>query len=147
MTDRQAEAPADREIVSTRVLDAPREVVYRAFTDSSVLARWWGLKGFTHTLHAFDPRPGGAWRFVAEANAQNFDRLERELVTMAQAPEKPGRHARPCIARPRNAGPPARYIPTCPHPRACAWLWAVEGASSLFRSHVTSSKENPNELH
>jgi hypothetical protein len=90
MTDRQAEAPADREIVSTRVLDAPREVVYRAFTDSSVLARWWGLKGFTHTLHAFDPRPGGAWRFVAEANAQNFDRLERELVSTAQAPEKPG---------------------------------------------------------
>ena len=54
----------DREIVTTRLLDAPREVVFRAFGDPRMLARWWGPKGFTNTFHEFDLRPGGAWRFV-----------------------------------------------------------------------------------
>ena len=56
--------PADREIVSTRVFDAPRERVFRAFSDPRVLARWWGPDGFTSTFQEFDFRPGGAWRFV-----------------------------------------------------------------------------------
>ena len=56
--------PADREIVSTRVFDAPRERVFRAFSDPQVLARWWGPDGFTSTFQEFDFRPGGAWRFV-----------------------------------------------------------------------------------
>jgi uncharacterized protein YndB with AHSA1/START domain len=56
--------PTDREIVSTRVFDAPRERVFRAFSDPRVLARWWGPDGFTSTFQEFDFRPGGAWRFV-----------------------------------------------------------------------------------
>lgn len=56
--------PTDREIVSTRVFDAPRERVFRAFSDPQVLARWWGPDGFTSTFQEFDFRPGGAWRFV-----------------------------------------------------------------------------------
>jgi uncharacterized peroxidase-related enzyme len=58
---------ADRqgnEIVSTRHFDAPREIVFGAFTDPAMLVRWWGPKGFTNTFHEFDLRPGGAWRFV-----------------------------------------------------------------------------------
>ena len=39
-------APGDREIVSTRVFDAPRERVFRAFSDPSRLARWWGPMTF-----------------------------------------------------------------------------------------------------
>jgi uncharacterized protein YndB with AHSA1/START domain len=57
-------APADREVVSTRVFDVPREQVFRAFSDPRRLARWWGPNGFTNTFHEFDLRPGGAWRFV-----------------------------------------------------------------------------------
>jgi uncharacterized protein YndB with AHSA1/START domain len=56
--------PSDREIVSTRWLDAPRERVFAAFTDPSRLARWWGPKGFTNTFQEFDPRPGGTWRYL-----------------------------------------------------------------------------------
>lgn len=55
---------AHDDIVATRVLDAPREAVFRAFTDPGRMARWWGPKGFTSTFHQFDPRPGGKWRFV-----------------------------------------------------------------------------------
>ena len=55
---------ADREFVHSRLIDAPRERVFRAFRDPVHLARWWGPKGFTSTFHEFDLRPGGAWRFV-----------------------------------------------------------------------------------
>jgi uncharacterized protein YndB with AHSA1/START domain len=59
------EEPAgDRDIVNTRLLDAPRERVFRAWTEPAHLARWWGPKGFTSTFQVFEPRPGGAWRFV-----------------------------------------------------------------------------------
>jgi uncharacterized protein YndB with AHSA1/START domain len=58
------EASADREIVSTRVFDYPRELVFQAWTDPVHLARWWGPKGFTNTFHEFDLRRGGVWRFV-----------------------------------------------------------------------------------
>lgn len=57
-------AEADREIVTTRRLAASRDRVWRAWTDPSLLAQWWGPKGFRNTFHAFDPRPGGEWRFV-----------------------------------------------------------------------------------
>lgn len=58
------ESAADREFVHSRLIDAPRERVFRAFSDAAHLARWWGPKGFTSTFHEFDLRPGGAWRFV-----------------------------------------------------------------------------------
>ncbi len=54
----------DREIVTTRMLDAPRELVFRAWTDREHLAQWWGPNGFTNTIHEMDVRPGGVWRFV-----------------------------------------------------------------------------------
>jgi uncharacterized protein YndB with AHSA1/START domain len=62
--DHQPPAPADPGIVTMRVFDAPRELVFRAFSDPNILAQWWGPKGFTNTFHEFDFRPGGAWRFV-----------------------------------------------------------------------------------
>ncbi len=55
---------ADREIVSTRVLNAPRERVWKAWTDPQHLAQRWGPKGFTNTFREFDLRSGGIWRFV-----------------------------------------------------------------------------------
>lgn len=53
-----------REIVLSRVFDAPRELVWRAFTDPARLANWWGPLGFTTRTHRMDVKPGGAWRFV-----------------------------------------------------------------------------------
>jgi uncharacterized protein YndB with AHSA1/START domain len=63
-TENGAQAPSDREIVTTRVFDAPRERVFEAWTDPDHLAQWWGPKGFTNTFEEFDLRPGGNWRFV-----------------------------------------------------------------------------------
>lgn len=57
-------ATADREIVISRVIDAPRELVFEAFTHVRHLSQWWGPKGFTTTTRAFEFRVGGAWDFV-----------------------------------------------------------------------------------
>jgi len=55
---------SEREITATRMLDAPRELVFRAFTELGHLEKWWGPDGFTTTTFAHDVRPGGVWRFV-----------------------------------------------------------------------------------
>ena len=51
-------------IVGTRVLAAPRTLVFSVWTDPKHLVQWWGPNGFRTTTHAFDFRPGGVWRFV-----------------------------------------------------------------------------------
>jgi uncharacterized protein YndB with AHSA1/START domain len=53
-----------RAIVGTREYDAPRALVFAAFTDPEHLAQWWGPNGFKTTTLSFDMRPGGIWRFV-----------------------------------------------------------------------------------
>ncbi len=53
-----------REIVISRVISAPRELVFEAFSEVRHLSRWWGPEGFTTTTRAFEFRVGGAWDFV-----------------------------------------------------------------------------------
>jgi uncharacterized protein YndB with AHSA1/START domain len=54
----------EREIIARHVFDAPRELVFKMWTDPEHVAKWWGPKGFTNTIHEMDVRPGGVWRFV-----------------------------------------------------------------------------------
>jgi len=54
--------PADRELVFTRVLSAPRSRVFTAWTDPKHVAPWWGPHGFTNPVCELDARPGGAIR-------------------------------------------------------------------------------------
>jgi len=58
-----AKAPR-REVVITRVFDAPRELVWKAWTDPKHLAQWWGPEGFTNPICEIDIRAGGAMRIV-----------------------------------------------------------------------------------
>src|SRR5258707_3763385 len=57
-------ATAGREIVISRVISAPRELVFEAFTEVRHLSRWWGPAGFTTTTRAFEFRVGGGGGFV-----------------------------------------------------------------------------------
>jgi uncharacterized protein YndB with AHSA1/START domain len=59
-----AATTADRELVFTRVFDAPRDLVFEAWTDPKHVAQWWGPRGFTTTIQEMDVRPGGIWRLV-----------------------------------------------------------------------------------
>ena len=76
--------PADREIITSRVMNAAREKVFRAWTDPAILQQWWGPAGFTNTFYEFDPVPGGKWKFMMhgpeKGNYQNevqFLRVEK----------------------------------------------------------------------
>jgi len=51
---------AGRELVMTRVFDAPRKVVFAAWTNPKQVAQWWGPTGFTNPVCELDVRPGGA---------------------------------------------------------------------------------------
>lgn len=53
-----------RACVHERLIDAPRERVFRALADPVHLARWWGPNGFSSTFEQFEFRPGGHWRLV-----------------------------------------------------------------------------------
>lgn len=55
---------ADRKIVTTRVFNAPRKIVFSAWSNPELLKRWWGPKGFTNTFHQFDLHAGGNWKFT-----------------------------------------------------------------------------------
>ena len=57
-------ATADREIMISRAIGAPRELVFEAFTQVRHLSRWWGPDGFTTTTRSFEFRAGGAWDFM-----------------------------------------------------------------------------------
>jgi uncharacterized protein YndB with AHSA1/START domain len=57
-------ATADREIVMSRVISAPRELVFEAFTQVRHLSRWWGPEGFSTTTRSFEFRVGGVWDFA-----------------------------------------------------------------------------------
>ncbi|HYH06809.1 MAG TPA: SRPBCC family protein [Thermoanaerobaculia bacterium] len=64
MTANPTSAAEDRLIIGSRTFDAPRELVFHAWSDAAHLARWWGPKGFTLTTSQFEFRPGGVWEFV-----------------------------------------------------------------------------------
>ncbi|MFT3884598.1 MAG: SRPBCC family protein [Flavobacteriales bacterium] len=55
---------AEREVRTTRILSASRERVFTAWTDPAQLAQWWGPKGFSNTIHAFELKPEGIWEFT-----------------------------------------------------------------------------------
>ena len=53
----------ERELVITRVVNAPRELVWRAFTEAERLAQWWGPAGYTMLVRTLDFRPGGLFHY------------------------------------------------------------------------------------
>jgi uncharacterized protein YndB with AHSA1/START domain len=63
-TRRSEKLVGDREMAATRVLDAPRELVWKVWTDPGHIGKWWGPNGFTTTTYSMDLRPGGVWRYV-----------------------------------------------------------------------------------
>jgi uncharacterized protein YndB with AHSA1/START domain len=75
--------PSDREVVMTKVFDAPRELVWKAYTDPKLIPRWWGPRYLTTTIDKMDVRPGGAWRFVSrgpDGSEFAFHGVYREIV-------------------------------------------------------------------
>jgi uncharacterized protein YndB with AHSA1/START domain len=101
---RAAEDTSDRELVLTRVFDAPRELVWDAFTDAKQVVKWWGPNGFTTTIHEMDVRPGGVWRHTMHgpdgtdyANESVFREVVKpERIVYSHSGGKAGDPGAPC---------------------------------------------------
>jgi uncharacterized protein YndB with AHSA1/START domain len=70
----QATTPSDREIVLTRLFDAPRRLVFDAMTKPEHVRRWWGCldERYSVPVCEIDLRPSGAWRFVGRGPQGEF---------------------------------------------------------------------------
>ncbi|MGC4102117.1 SRPBCC family protein [Ferruginibacter sp.] len=55
---------ADRELLLTRLLNAPAELVWKVFTEPEHIKNWWGPNGFTNTIFTMDVQPGGEWELT-----------------------------------------------------------------------------------
>lgn len=89
-----ATAAADCEFVITRILDAPRAIVFRAWTDPKHMAAWWGPQTFTNPTCELDPRPAGKW-YIQMRGADGIDH--------------------PCQGVYREVAPPERLVFTIDH--------------------------------
>ena len=78
---------AVRDLVINRIFEAPRELVFKAWTDPKHLIHWWGPKGFTNTIHEIDIRPGGVWRFIMHG-PDGVDYHNRMVFTEIVRPER-----------------------------------------------------------
>jgi uncharacterized protein YndB with AHSA1/START domain len=75
--------PTDEQILITREFDAPKHLVYKAFTTPDLVRRWWHAKRGEMTVAEIDLRPGGAWRYVAvtpDGTEVAFHGKYREIV-------------------------------------------------------------------
>lgn len=88
-------APAEHDIVSTRMLGAAREKIFAAFADPAVLARWWGPRGFTNEFHEFDFRPGGAWRFTTRGSDGASYAMDHRFLEIVPPARLAVRHLQP----------------------------------------------------
>jgi uncharacterized protein YndB with AHSA1/START domain len=73
----------DRELLLTRTLNAPVDLVWEAWTNPEHIANWWGPDGFTNTINHMDMRPGGEWSLVMHGpDGTNYKNLSifREIV-------------------------------------------------------------------
>jgi uncharacterized protein YndB with AHSA1/START domain len=88
MTDTVQPKPlAEREITITRIFDAPRALVFKAWTDAAQLAQWWGPKGFTNPVCEIDPRVGGAIRIHMRSPDGSIYPMKGEIREIV-APER-----------------------------------------------------------
>jgi uncharacterized protein YndB with AHSA1/START domain len=79
--------PGKQEITSTTILDAPRELVFKAYTDPELFAQWWGPRRYKIEIEKFDSRPGGEWRVThvgADGDRHGFRGVNHDVV----APER-----------------------------------------------------------
>ena len=79
--------PGRQELFITREFDAPRELVFRAFTDPALYVQWFGPRNLTTTLETFEPTSGGRWRCIqkdSDGNEFGFHGVNHEVL----APER-----------------------------------------------------------
>lgn len=76
--------PGTHAIVTSRDFDAPRELVFKAFTDPTLIPQWWGPRSHTTTVDRMEVRKGGIWRYIqrdADGNEYGFNGVYHEITS------------------------------------------------------------------
>ena len=102
--------PSDTQILITREFDAPKHLVYRAYTTPELIKRWWSGERGEVTLAEVDLRVGGRWRYVMVANGgfevgfhgEYREIVPNELLVFTEMYEMPGAEAMPEADAPVN---------------------------------------------
>lgn len=96
MTTEIIKTTPDCEIVSSRIFDFTRELVFRAWSEPDHLKNWWGPAGFTNTFNEFDFRVGGKWSFIMHGpekgnypNECEFIKIEKPSIIAWKRFSKP----------------------------------------------------------
>lgn len=96
MTTEIIKTTPDCEIVSSRIFNFSRELVFRAWSEPVHLKNWWGPAGFTNTFHEFDFRVGGKWSFIMHGpekgnypNECEFIKIEKPSIIAWKRFSKP----------------------------------------------------------
>ncbi|MFW6183232.1 MAG: SRPBCC domain-containing protein [Chloroflexota bacterium] len=101
-----ANSTADREIVVDRVIDAPRELVFEAFTEPEHIEQWWAPR--EATTHEMDVKPGGVWRYSQPGRGGAENRFKIEFVEI----DRPSRLVYDYGPDPAGASEPVRTTVT-----------------------------------
>jgi uncharacterized protein YndB with AHSA1/START domain len=75
--------PTDHEVVAERLFDAPRDLLFRVFTDPALIPHWWGPARYATRVETMDVRPGGSWRYLQtsrDGQVFGFHGTYREIV-------------------------------------------------------------------
>ena len=79
--------PGKQDIISTVVLDAPRDLVFKAYTDPKLFAQWWGPARYKNVIEKFDARTGGEWRVIQRGD-DGGEHAFRGVNHTVEAPER-----------------------------------------------------------
>jgi uncharacterized protein YndB with AHSA1/START domain len=119
---------ASREISGTRMFDAPRDLVFRMFTEMEHVVRWWGPRGFLITVHEMSVRPGGVWRFVMHG-PDGRDYVNQNVFREVTAPSR--------IVYDHASGPPHRAVIELAERRGKTEVrWTLTFADAALRDRV-----------
>ena len=78
---------SNRELSVSRLLNAPRELVWKVWTEPEHIAKWWGPNGFTNTIDKMEIRPGGIWDLIMHG-PDGIDYKNKSEFVEIVAPEK-----------------------------------------------------------
>src|SRR5690348_1140275 len=81
------EDTTNREISITKILNAPRELVFDVFTQPEHVKHWWGPNGFTNTIFKMDVQPGGEWEFIMHG-PDGIDYKNKNIFLVVDRPNK-----------------------------------------------------------
>ena len=79
--------PGTQDIIMTRVFDAPRELVFKTYTDPALIPQWWGPRGITTIVDKMEVKHGGIWRYI-QRGTDGSEYAFRGVYHESLAPER-----------------------------------------------------------